>query len=270
MFTRDELRAVPLFSEVADKELDYLAQTSADIRLLPGEYVVHEGDTRRVLFVLLEGRVEVTKFVDGAERVLGIREPGEVFGEVPVVLDTPFLVSFRAAQQSRVMPIEAKDFHTVAASAPNVSAAEGVAKKIRTLQHSLSRLNHPTFSYAACVSGRGVREGRSPFACLRNRCYGLYWFCCCSGANPSRARGAWAGAAGCGREVTYRCWCPGPSGDVKDLDSLRRGVAAADGVIHTAFIHDFSNVKAACETDRHATEALGSTLAAEDASTCRS
>lgn len=124
MFTRDELRAIPLFSELGEKELDYLAKTSADIRLLPSEYVVYEGETRRALFVLVEGRVQVTKFVDGAERVVGTeRGPGEVFGEVPVILDTPFLVSFRAVQPSRVMRIEAKDFHFVAASAPNVGAA---------------------------------------------------------------------------------------------------------------------------------------------------
>jgi len=123
MFTSDELRAVPLFSELADKELDHLAKTSADLRLLPGEYVIHEGDPRRVLFVLLEGLVEVTKVVDGAERVVGVRRAGEVFGEVPVVLDTPFLVSFRAVEQSRVMRIEAKDFQTLAASAPQVSGA---------------------------------------------------------------------------------------------------------------------------------------------------
>jgi nucleoside-diphosphate-sugar epimerase len=53
-------------------------------------------------------------------------------------------------------------------------------------------------------------------------------------------------------------------GDVQDLDSLRGGVAAADGVIHTAFIHDFSNLEAACETDRHAIEALGAALAGTD------
>ncbi|HEX3464164.1 MAG TPA: FAD-dependent oxidoreductase, partial [Candidatus Elarobacter sp.] len=118
MVTRDELRALPLFSKLGDDELDYLASTSADLRLLPGEYVVHEGDARRVLFVLLEGLIEVTKFVDGAERVIGVREKGHIFGEVPVILDSPFLVSFRAAERSRVVRIEAKDFHTVAASAP--------------------------------------------------------------------------------------------------------------------------------------------------------
>ncbi|GAB4022635.1 SDR family oxidoreductase [Spirosoma koreense] len=53
-------------------------------------------------------------------------------------------------------------------------------------------------------------------------------------------------------------------GSLEDLDSLKKGAAEADGIIHTAFIHDFSNYIAAAETDKRAIEAIGSVLTGSD------
>ncbi len=49
-------------------------------------------------------------------------------------------------------------------------------------------------------------------------------------------------------------------GSLEDLESLRSAAASSDGVIHMAFIHDFSDYAAAIEKDRRAVEALACAL----------
>lgn len=53
-------------------------------------------------------------------------------------------------------------------------------------------------------------------------------------------------------------------GDLTDRDSLRRGAATADGIVHTGFIHDFTRFKESCEIDRAAIGVLGEAVAGSD------
>jgi thioredoxin reductase (NADPH) len=122
--TPEEIGAVPLFEALDDAQREQLSRVAADVSLVAGEYAAPEG-SERALYAVLEGRIEPTRMVDGIVRVLGERHPGDIFGEVPLSLGTVFPVGFRAAVDSRVMRIEPRDYHAIAAQVPDVGQEVG-------------------------------------------------------------------------------------------------------------------------------------------------
>jgi nucleoside-diphosphate-sugar epimerase len=67
-----------------------------------------------------------------------------------------------------------------------------------------------------------------------------------------------------GAEALARAGAEVFRGDVNDLDRLRTAAEAADGVIHAAFNHDFSNLRKHSEEDAKVIETLGEVLAGSD------
>jgi thioredoxin reductase (NADPH) len=145
MFTIDELATIPLFSALEEKALEYLAGEVEDIHLTPGEYVAHEGEGR-ALAVVVEGKTELTKLVNGVEQIIGVRLPGQLGGEIPMTLGTPLPASMRAVEPSRVLKVTVEVFHTLAAMAPQVSAAVGAAalERIEMLRNATAQPLEPS------------------------------------------------------------------------------------------------------------------------------
>jgi thioredoxin reductase (NADPH) len=134
MVTPDEIASVPLFAALDESERERLSRVAADISLTAGEYAAPQG-SEAALFAVLDGRIEPVQRAEGVERVVGVRHPGEIFGEVPIVLGTVFPVGFRAAVPSRVMRIEPRDYHAVASAAPDLAKEVG-----RLATHRMSGL----------------------------------------------------------------------------------------------------------------------------------
>lgn len=63
-----------------------------------------------------------------------------------------------------------------------------------------------------------------------------------------------------GAEALVKAGAEPHRGDIDDFESLMRGAASSDGVIHTAFDHNFANFVANCQKDARAIEALGAGL----------
>src|SRR5262245_35040775 len=95
MVTAEEVARVEVFAMLDAQEQERIARSAADVTLVPGEDAAPEG-ADPALFAVIEGRIEAVKSVDGVDRVVGERLPGDIFGEVPIVLGAPFPVTFRA------------------------------------------------------------------------------------------------------------------------------------------------------------------------------
>jgi thioredoxin reductase (NADPH) len=124
MVTADEIGSIAIFAGLSEADRERLARAAADLTLAPGEYAAHEG-AERALFAVLDGRIEAVKLVDGIPRVVGERQVGDLFGEVPIALGTFFPVGFRAAEPTRVLRIEPNDYHAVASVQPDIAKEVG-------------------------------------------------------------------------------------------------------------------------------------------------
>src|SRR2546430_2704845 len=154
MVTADEIAGVSVFSALDREARERLARVAADVTLVPGEDAAPQG-SERALFAVLSGQIKAVRNVDGVETDVGVRNPGEIFGEVPITLGTVFPVAFRAAMPSRVMRLSPQDYHAVAAGAPELVEAVGrLASHRMTGATGLQGLAAPPPSRAIVVGSR--------------------------------------------------------------------------------------------------------------------
>ena len=91
------------------------------VEVKEGEEILAEGDTGREMYVIEEGRVEIYRKSDGAERSLGVLEAGDFFGEMGLLDDQPRGASARAASDARLLLIDHTTFDQMLRQYPEVS-----------------------------------------------------------------------------------------------------------------------------------------------------
>jgi CRP-like cAMP-binding protein len=81
-----QLRRVPLFARLTPEDLQRVAMVAVERSFAPGEVLLREGEPGTEMFVLLEGRVVVTRLEpDGSERTIRTYEAGDHIGELAVL-----------------------------------------------------------------------------------------------------------------------------------------------------------------------------------------
>jgi CRP-like cAMP-binding protein len=102
----EHIRAVPLFARASKSELAEVAKLADEIDFGPGKELIREGETGREFFVLLDGTADVRR--NGRKiRTLG---PGDFFGEIALVANTPRTATVVTSSEVELLVITARSF----------------------------------------------------------------------------------------------------------------------------------------------------------------
>ena len=111
------LRAMPLFKDLTDKELDLLAMVMKPEGFQEGQIICKEGEPGRCCYFIVDGEVDVVKTLDtGENRVLATLRPHDVFGQISLIDAGPRSATCRARTRAAMFRLDRQDFDTLFSS----------------------------------------------------------------------------------------------------------------------------------------------------------
>jgi signal transduction histidine kinase len=135
------LKRLPLFAQLADTDLERLAASSRRIHAPAGSVIMHEGSAGDGLYVLVHGRIEVTRSGTGEELLLARHGPGAFVGEMSLLCSAPRTATVRAVRSSDLLVIEPAAFRALLAGSPSaaMTVLTAVAQRLAGTEAALLR-----------------------------------------------------------------------------------------------------------------------------------
>ncbi|WP_285758756.1 Crp/Fnr family transcriptional regulator [Nocardiopsis ansamitocini] len=120
--TNEVLSKAPLFEALDEDGSAALRATISEVRLGRGQTLFSEGDEGDRLYVILAGKVKLTRTaVDGRENLLGVLGPGEMFGELSLFDPRPRTASAVAVTDAILAGLGHDDLRPFISQQPEVA-----------------------------------------------------------------------------------------------------------------------------------------------------
>lgn len=140
----EALRSIPLFSHVADGDLEQIASHLIERRYPRNTTIVEEGLPGDYMYIIREGRVKVTKLSeDGREKILAFFEPGHFVGDMALLDRAPRSASVKALTPVRVLALSRADFTGLIRKSPDLAIAviRELSGRLRAVNDQASALS---------------------------------------------------------------------------------------------------------------------------------
>jgi CRP/FNR family transcriptional regulator, cyclic AMP receptor protein len=139
----DMLRRAPLFEALDEDETKALRAGVTDVALARGERLFDEDDDGDRLFVVLEGKIKLTRAsADGRENLISLVGPGEMFGELSLFDPRPRTMSASAVTDVRLAALAHDDLRSWLTGHPDVAMhlLKALARRLRRTNEVMSDL----------------------------------------------------------------------------------------------------------------------------------
>ncbi len=110
-YSKITLRDVPLFAELNVDDFRLITALSSLIKVERNDYIFHEGDEFKGLFIVLKGSVKIFKISkEGKEYILHFITPPNVFGDVPLFTGGDCPADVQALEDSTLLFVPKNEF----------------------------------------------------------------------------------------------------------------------------------------------------------------
>ncbi|MCA9937553.1 MAG: Crp/Fnr family transcriptional regulator [Anaerolineales bacterium] len=107
----EALKTVPFFSSLRREEANALVARMIPRRFAPDQIIFHLGDPGGLLYILTQGKVKISRATpEGQEALLAILGPGDFFGELALLDDSPRSATAEAIEQTETMTLHRDEF----------------------------------------------------------------------------------------------------------------------------------------------------------------
>ena len=169
------LGKVPIFSGLAENELDFLAQRVVRRHYSAGEIVFSEDEPCSGLYVVESGQVRIFKSsAGGREQVLSIDGPGSSIAEPPVFDGGTYPASVSAIETATLLFVSKQNFHALCLAHPQVAlkVLAVVRARLRRLVGIIEELSFTTVRHrlASFLLRLAKRKASSPLRVWKSFC----------------------------------------------------------------------------------------------------
>jgi len=129
------LREIPIFADLSPEDLKLMAEIAREEWYPQNTVIFHQGDEGNMMFVIVEGQLQVLRIADGIEQVLAQRSSGDFVGEMAIIESTQRSATLRTQTDVRVLAIDGETFKGILRERPDVSFAvlRSISRRLREM-----------------------------------------------------------------------------------------------------------------------------------------